>query len=339
MGTLYINRTDIELKSEGQAMVIYESGQRQNSIPIKMIERLVIQHTTRLDTNLLLKLAEAGASVLLLSSRYSQRVAILLGPRHNDAAIRLAQAIHVATPKHNQGIAQQIISSKIKRQIRVLRQALIERPDARKPLFDGLNRLQEIHNKINASTPDHQSLRGYEGAAARSYYHAYGAILPPSLNFTDRNRRPPRDPVNVCLSLAYTLLHHDAVRSAHMAGLDPLLGFYHQPSFGRESLASDLIEPLRPMADEWVWQQFSTQSLRNEHFSYDKGACLLGKAGREHFYTSWEKHANTHRRWLRIQSTALANNLRSTGLPMLAQPDIEIDWLTDSSTPDTNQWH
>ena len=97
-----------------------------------------------------------------------------------------------------------------------------------------------------------------------------------------RNRRPPRDPVNACLSLAYTLLHFEAVRMAHAAGLDPLLGFYHRPAFGRESLACDLIEPLRPAVDEWIWQQFSPGPLRPEHFSPDKGACLLGKTGRGH---------------------------------------------------------
>jgi CRISPR-associated protein Cas1 len=42
------------------------------------------------------------------------------------------------------------------------------------------------------------------------------------------------------------LLHFEAVRMAHAAGLDPLLGFYHRPAFGRESLACDLIEPPAP---------------------------------------------------------------------------------------------
>jgi len=325
MATLYINRTDIELKSEGQAMIIYERGQRQNTLPIKMIERLVIQHTTRLDTNLLLKLTEAGASILLLSSRYSQRVAIVLGPRHNDAAIRLAQAIHVATQKYNQPIAKQIVINKLQHQIRVLQQAQRVHPDARKPLFDALQRLHDILWRIREREHNLENLRGFEGAAARSYYQGYAAILPPALGFTGRNRRPPRDPVNVCLSLAYTLLHFDAVRAAHSAGLDPLLGFYHQPSFGRESLASDLIEPLRPNADQWVWRQFSERNLRIEHFSYDQGACLLGKAGREHFYSAWEKYATTHRRWLRIQSTALAKRLKKAGLPMLEELNDETE--------------
>jgi len=319
MATLYINRSNLELKSDGNTLVIYADSQRQNSIPLKMIERLIIQHSTRLDTGLLLKLAEAGASVLLLSPRHSRRIAILLGASHNEAAIRLAQALHVTTQEHSLPIARQLVLGKLHRQNRVLQHAMRERPDARKPIFDALQTLNDIHHRITqAQTLDLASLRGHEGAAARSYYQAYAAILPPNLNFTGRNRRPPRDPVNVGLSLAYTLLHFDAVRAAHSAGLDPMLGFYHQPAIGRESLASDLIEPLRPLADQWVWQQFRERSLRPDHFSYDQEACLLGKAGREHFYQAWEQHASTHRRWLRRQCATLAKQLRTAGTPMLA---------------------
>lgn len=324
MATLYINRPELELKHEGNAIVVHERGQRRSSMPLKLIERVVIQHSTRLDTGLLLKLAEAGASVLLLSPRHSRRVAILLGAAHNEAAIRLAQAQRVSQPEHAQIFARQIVLGKLHRQISVLKQALSERPDVRKPLFDSLQSLRDIQSRLQqGEAPALSILRGHEGAAARSYFQGYAAILPPALGFSGRNRRPPRDPVNACLSLAYTLLHFDAVRAAHAAGLDPLLGFYHQPAFGRESLASDLIEPLRPHADAWVWQQFRDRTLRPEHFSHDKDACLLGKAGREHFYASWEQNARIHRRWLRAQTAALARQMRTDGLPLLAEADDE----------------
>lgn len=101
-------------------------------------------------------------------------------------------------------------------------------------------------------------------------------MLPPALGFTGRNRRPPRDPANACLSLGYTLLHAEAVTAAQAAGLDPLLGFYHRPAFGRESLASDLIEPLRAEVDAWVAALFRDRALREDHFTRPEspgGAC------------------------------------------------------------------
>jgi len=42
-----------------------------------------------------------------------------------------------------------------------------------------------------------------------------------------RNKRPPRDPVNAMLSYGYMLLVRDFNAAIIAAGLDPMLGFYH----------------------------------------------------------------------------------------------------------------
>ena len=112
----------------------------------------------------------------------------------------------------------------------------------------------------------------------------------------------------------------------HTAGYDPGIGYYHQISLGRESLACDLIEPLRPSVDEWIWRQFSSAQLRAEHFGSDKGACLLGKAGRGHFYAGWEQFAPAPRRWLRQACARLARQLRAEGEPWLEHFDDDEDF-------------
>ena len=127
--------------------------------------------------------------------------------------------------------------------------------------------------------------------------------------------------MNAALSLAYTLLHFDALRAAHSAGLDPMVGFYHRPAHGRESLACDLIEPLRPRVDEWIHALFRERVIRGAHFTMDKGACLLGKAGREHFYAAWESFAPLRRRHLRRQCAMLVTALRQPGEPFAAGDD------------------
>jgi CRISPR-associated protein Cas1 len=122
--------------------------------------------------------------------------------------------------------------------------------------------------------------------------------------------------VNACLSLGYTLLHHEAVREAQVVGLDPMLGVLHTPLRGRESLACDLVEPLRPHVDEWVWQSFATRALRGEHFStLADGSCLMGKAGRALFYQRFEPLACGLRRLLRGQARRFAADLRNSEVP------------------------
>ncbi|MGH6627376.1 MAG: CRISPR-associated endonuclease Cas1, partial [Burkholderiaceae bacterium] len=318
MGLLLLDRAQLQVKAEGETLALYESGQRRGTVPVKLIDRCVIHGAqTQLDSGVLMKLAEAGATTVLMSPRQSRRVAIVLGPQHNDAAVRLAQAARVMDDAWCRQWALGVVRAKLARQHRSLRTLQAQRPDARKPLFDALQTLDASLRELGAldisQMPGLDSLRGREGAAARSYFGGLASVMPPALQFSGRNRRPPRDAVNACLSLGYTLLHAQAVQACTTAGLDPLLGFYHRPAFGRESLASDLIDPLRPAVDLWVWELLRGRILREEHFTQDKGACLLAKAGRQHFYAGWEDSSAGWRRWLHMQARRLARALRSAG--------------------------
>ena len=329
MGTLFLDRSDLDVRMADGALALYENGTRTQTVPLRLLERVVIQGArTHLDSQVLIKLAEAGIATLVLSPRAGRQAALVLGPQHNDAAVRLAQAHRVTDSAYCAAWAFQKVRAKLTRQHRFLERAETLRPDQRKALFDARNGIAHALSQLEPDNRQDQCarLRGLEGSAARAYFGGYKALFAPQLGFTGRNRRPPRDPVNACLSLGYTLLHFDAVRAAHGAGLDPLLGFYHRPSFGRESLACDLIEPLRPAVDEWLWQQFTVGPLRPEHFSQDKGACLIGKAGRGHFYALWERFAPRSRRWLRQSCRQLARTLRDEGTPLLGQDDEDEEF-------------
>ncbi|MCC7414049.1 MAG: CRISPR-associated endonuclease Cas1 [Gammaproteobacteria bacterium] len=320
MSTLILDRRDLSVRADGDALALYENGERRGTVPFKLLERVVVQGSSiDINTAAILKLADQGAAVLFLSARQARRVAILLGPAHNDATVRLAQSQLVYDDVFRQRWAREIVGRKISRQRSFLQRVRELRPDRRKPLSDALATLESNRCALVAGEHLTESLRGFEGSAAAAYFRGYCSVFPESLEFTGRNRRPPRDPVNACLSLAYTLLHFDAVRAAHRAGLDPFLGFYHRPAFGRESLACDLIEPLRPVVDEWIWRLIGARTLRAEHFTRDKSACLLGKAGRGHFYASWESFARFPRRYLRRRCAALARGLREQGETTLAQ--------------------
>lgn len=148
--------------------------------------------------------------------------------------------------------------------------------------------LEGLIGKIEQQT-NLASLRDIEGRAANVYFTALSLYLPPALRFAGRNRRPPRDPFNAVMSLSYTLLHSEAVFTAYGAGLDPYIGFLHSLDYGRESLACDLIEPIRPLVDNWLLGCFRQNILREEHFNTTQEGCLLGKAGRIHFYQEYER--------------------------------------------------
>ena len=322
MSTLYIDHQGLALRAEGASLVIHGAEGRPRAIPLALLERVVVQGEVSLSSGLLGRMAEAGVGLLALSGRQSWRTACLLGRPHRDVRIRLAQYQTALDPEARAGWARLWVRGKLRAQRRLLRAAQATRPELGLPLRRGLDTLAGIADRL-AGNPGLESLRGLEGAAAAAYFPALGSLFAPSLGFAGRNRRPPRDPVNAALSLAYTLLHFDAVRAAQAAGLDPMLGSLHEPAYGRESLACDLIEPLRPRVDGWVWGLFRQRVLRHEHFVEDKGACLLHKAGRRHFYEAWEAAARLFRPPLRGYCRLLVRHLRRQELPL---PPAAPNW-------------
>lgn len=311
MGTLYLDRKGLELRLDGAAIALYENGERARTLPIALLDRVVIRAETKLGSGVIGALSDAGAGLTVLAGRRGERVAHLLGRPHNDLRARLGQYAVLSDVAARSRWSARLVGDKLRAQARFLRCALAGRPDRRKPLTDALGTLDDLAAK---AVPGHpvDVLRGFEGAGAAAYFAGYVTLFADSLGFTRRARRPPPDPVNASLSLAYTLLHSEAVRAAWGAGLDPLLGFYHAPAFGRESLASDLIEPLRPRVDAWVWEMFRERALRAESFSRDNGACLLGKAGRTDFYVAYDAFARPLSRLLRRQCRALAKGFAAT---------------------------
>src|SRR5260221_537392 len=203
----------------------------------------------------------------LLSGRHSEATARLVGRPHDDAALRLLQYRRAIDAEACRMTAREIVAAKLAGEARLLGRALEVRPDRRKPLTDAIDTLARLQARLadRCEVLDRDTLTGLAGAGAAAYFRAYASLFAPSLEFSRRRRRPPPDPVNICLSLGYTLLHHEAVREVQVVGLDPLLGFLHVPERGRESLASDIIEPLRPHVDEWVWRRFAERQLRREH--------------------------------------------------------------------------
>jgi CRISPR-associated protein Cas1 len=182
--------------------------------------------------------------------------------------------------------------------------------------------------------PGDGRLHGEAGAAtagsADGIDNAIGQMRPTAsseddgfrFDFQNRNRRPPRDPVNALLSLGYSLLTKDLTVIAQAVGLDPFQGYYHQPRYGRASLALDLMEPFRPLiADSAVLSAINTRMVTLTDFQRAGNAVALKPDGRKKFFRAYEQRMDTlvthplfgyrvnYRRLLEIQTRLLARVL------------------------------
>lgn len=296
MTSLYVDRRGVELRADSEALVFYENGSRCGTVPMAPLSRVFLRGDVTLSASLLGKLGERGIGVVVLSGRKGEPT-MLMGRPHNDAARRVAQYRLSLDAAFCLGFARAIVEAKLRAQRALIAERRDEDLRWRYPLTVCLQRLDGCIARVDEQ-PSIAALRGLEGAGAAAYFQGYGELFAERLNFRNRNRRPPKDPVNAVLSLAYTLLHSEAVIALYGAGVDPFIGFYHALDFGRESLACDVVETLRPEVDRFVLGLFRSETLRFEDFSQVDGACLLGKAGRTRFYGEWETAADALRRSL-----------------------------------------
>jgi CRISPR-associated protein Cas1 len=161
------------------------------------------------------------------------------------------------------------------------------------------NAVDRAREKINHAESVNR-IMGQEGTIARLWFTLLAETLPRSLRFAERNRRPPRDPVNSLLSLGYTMLLSEARQVLIADGFDPSLGFLHQDYPGREAMALDFMEIFRSGVDDFVLCWLHETSLDESSFFYRKqDGCRLSKSTRPLFFQAWAQHRET---WPRYDS-------------------------------------
>lgn len=247
-------------------------------------------------------------------------VGVTTGPGHRNAELRIRQFAVAADPDASLAIARAIVSGKIRNSRTLLRRN--HRGDVAQTLRD-LGR-DARHAEGAESAPQ---LLGLEGTAARRYFGAFAGLLAPSasiagFSFAGRNRRPPRDPVNALLGFAYSLLVREATAAAIRVGLEPYVGVYHRPHYGRPALALDIAEEFRPIvADSVVVAAINNGEIAPNDLISRGGAFALTSDGRRTLIKAFERrmaativhpvfgYSVSYRRALELQARLLARTL------------------------------
>ncbi len=311
MKTLFIEERGSAINYERSVLLIYKQGVRVASVPLKSLERVVLSPSVTIEAGVMGVLMLHRIDLLVFNSRFPERCAMLLGREPRSAHRRVAQYEMHSDAELRASYAHRLIYLKLQGQRRLARRIAKARPDLRYEAHQLERHLSKSCNSLiqQKSTISLPSLRGVEGAAAAAYFHLYTRVFAKHLGFIKRIKRPPTDPVNVVLSLTYTMTYHETISALKGAGLDPCLGFLHEVCAGRESLAGDIMEPVRPMIDEWVWTLFRAQTLRVEDFKITSSACKLQPEGKKRFYNAWLKKSKGLRKLLRRAALLSANEV------------------------------
>ncbi len=294
-------------------------------IPLRDIEHLVLTPHVSLSIPALAELMKLDIPVTIVRGDSERLIGCCVSiPKLSDT--RIIQYRKSEDPAFARGIATAVIATKIRNQRRVLQRLAANRVEA--VVASVLRRLEHAIGRAE-SVPAGclGQLMGIEGAAASDYFNALSAFFPPEAPMRGRTRRPPLDPPNAVLSYGYALLAGEMTCAIFTEGLDPAIGFLHDPAENRAALALDLIEPFRPVvADALAVDLFSHHILDPEqHFQREAEGVHLNPEGRKRFHAQYERRMTrafrenpaspptTLRQCVRAQAAALKKALREEG--------------------------
>jgi CRISPR-associated protein Cas1 len=320
----YVQEQGAQVGKRGESLVITQRGATLADVRLLDVSQLVLCGAVSVTHAALHLLCEAGVPVVHLSMGH-WFYGITHGMTLRNAFDRAAQFVATADPVRALALARAFVTAKARNQ-----RTLLRRNGPSDALVLDALRVAVAAIDDATSVP---TLLGAEGHVAALYFGAFATMLRPrepdgglgAFDFSGRNRRPPRDPVNAMLSFGYALLAKDATVALLAAGLDPWWGVYHRPRHGRPALALDLMEELRPLiVDSAVITAVNTGAVDAGCFERSAAGCALNARGRKAFLRVYEARMDqlvTHpvfdyrvswRRMLAVQALLLARVFRGS---------------------------
>ncbi|MGE0790191.1 MAG: CRISPR-associated endonuclease Cas1 [Sandaracinaceae bacterium] len=315
---LYVTTQGARIALDGDRLRVESGGATIADARLPNTSHVALFGHAQISTQALAALLDRDIPVVFLSSGGWLR-GRTVGHGARNADLRVAQYRAATDEVTAVSLARAFVVAKIRNQRTLLRR------NASRADHVALGELEALAKKAERADSV-ASLLGFEGTAARVYFGQLTTMLKgvaaDEFDLEGRNRRPPRDPVNAMLSLAYAMLAKDVALAVVVAGLDPLLGFLHRPRYGRPALALDLMEELRPVvADSTVITAVNTGVVTRSDFDLTPAGCNLTASGRKKFLVAYERRIDqlvthpvfgyriSYRRLLEVQARLLGRML------------------------------
>lgn len=291
LNTLYVTNPDAYLRKADDAIAVYVDDRKAMSVPFHLLEGLVLVGHVGCSTSLLAACAVRHISVVLLGE-HGQFMARVEGPVSGNVLLRRAQYKRSSCEGECLTIAQRFVCAKIHNSRSLLQHFARDYGEVRAGrtpiIIDALEKKRDA--VLKAASLD--ELRGIEGDAAHLYYSVFGELMrtEENMRFTVRSRRPPRDPVNACLSFLYSMMSRELASACESVGLDPQMGFLHACRPGRQSLALDLVEEFRASyVDRFVLTLFNRRQLTSEDFVREGESCFFSDRAIKSVLKWWQE--------------------------------------------------
>jgi len=305
------------VRKRGERLEVWTKEGKVSEARLMEVSKVCLYGGVEITTPAMMELMQRNVPVLHFSHG-GWYYGICQGMSHKNVELRIKQFDWARDSGRSMGLARSMIAGKILNCRTLLRRNDLEVPQ------EVLNLLERLANEANGASRM-ESLLGIEGAAAEAYFGRFNILLKGSQGFyfENRNKRPPKDPVNAVLSYLYGVLVKELFVTVLAVGFEPYLGFYHQPRYGRPSLALDMMEEFRPLiADSTTITLFNNRELMPNDFIKTGIGISLSPEAKRKVVAGYERRMQTeiihplfgytvsYRRILEVQSRLLARVLQ-----------------------------
>lgn len=287
MAVLYIKEQGTLVRKSGERIIVSKGEYTLMDIPIIHIENIALIGNVQITAQALHMLMEKGIDVSHFSyaGKYYGHTS---AEASKNIFLRFEQYGYYLDMEKRLDMAKTIVKNKIQNQMTVIKEHRWTGSDYEwKRDIDQMERY--IETLQEKQTPN--EVLGVEGICSNIYFKAFGQRLKCDFSFHGRNRRPPKDPVNVIISLAYTFLTKEICSALDAESFETYLGFLHGIRYGRKSLALDIIEEFRqPAVDRLVLVLFNKRMINKYDFDFpDDGRIVLNEDGFQKFCSEYER--------------------------------------------------
>jgi CRISPR-associated protein Cas1 len=276
----------------GEQIKITRRNQPTETVPARQVGQLVLHSFSQISTQALHFCADQGIGVHFISG--GGRYLGSFDNRQGSIQRRIRQYSALSNPDTCLELARKLVVCRGQGQRKFLMRGTRGKADVPEKLEKAIAQMKAVLKQV-PQAKSLESLLGLEGNLAALYFNALPCLISKEvaseLRFNGRNRRPPKDRFNAMLGFGYALLLKDVMNAILTVGLEPALGFYHQPRSQAAPLALDLLEIFRvPLVDMTVmasvnrgqWDIKADFEIRGEQV-------WLSEAGRRKFVELYER--------------------------------------------------
>lgn len=295
LNTIYITNEQAYLTLDGENFVCKIEGTEKLRIPFENIENVVCFSYIGCSPALMGKCASKTIPINFISPQ-GKFWAKVCGETKGNVFLRVAQIDKFR--ETGLELARNIMAAKFSNTRQLIRRTLHDNVSLREneQIKSVLNVLDAGIDKV-CEANSIEEIMGIEGNCAQNYFSIFHLLITNQkvpFTFELRSKRPPLDPVNAALSFVYTLLTSEYAAALETVGLDSYIGCCHALRSGRASLACDMVEESRCIAERFVITLLNLQILGEKDFEKQvSGAVWLNDEGRKKVLSRWQEKKRT----------------------------------------------